>query len=222
MLIALAIFTFRLPWHSKSFSPALRPIADAAGLGTTGVSRPPLSVDLNHDNRPDTVTLVSGGQDRQTIQVNLDGIGNRELKIENFHRGFHAVVYAADVDHDNNLDLIRESENRLEPLTIWLGDGKGNFSLAEQGDRVHVDFYVFPPVPYRPSSPPGPRGSGSVSASTAQRPTRVRFNRPLDKQSVTTDPWKAPLRTNRVRVVRELLLWTARKINAPPLLSASA
>jgi hypothetical protein len=192
-----------------------RMIGTVPGVYSTGVARPPLAVDLNHDGRLDSVTVASEGHGGQTIQVKLDGVGNRELRYDS-RGGSRSVVYAADVDHDTNLDLVRESEDGFEPATIWLGDGKGNFVLLAEPSPIVADFYNLPRVPYLPYSSNRQRQAYSTVIEKRNRSPIPAPGASTNSKAVSEPQRKQDRQDTSARIRRELLLWIARTINAPP------
>ena len=191
-------------------------LAPRSVIESTGFLRPPLVVDLNNDNRPDTVAFVPEGHGGQMLEIKLDGLGKRQLG--GLHpAGSNRVLYAADVNHDANLDLIDESEDGVQPTDIWLGDGKGNFVLSADPGPVAADFYTLPLVPYRPSSSSSQNFTW-VTQAQAEKRIRVRILRP-NSYRVEKLPPECPrkrLRRETARIRRQLRLWTARTIKAPP------
>ena len=219
-LIAAALFLIQGAWVARRLFPAppAAPIAVSFAGPPTGPARPPLLVDLNHDNRLDTVTLNTDQDGRQTISIRLDGMGSRILHCPyQGHSG--SVVNAADVDGDANLDLLRISENSLEAAVVWLGDGKGNFVLSKASTSFPTDFHTVPPPPYRSSSTPGSPAISWIARTAAEKRTRARplkagasGHRGAVKQHLRFRFQPGP----SVRIQSELLACIARRINAPP------
>jgi hypothetical protein len=160
---------------------------------------------------------VPDGHGGETIQVTLVGVSNWELKSSGPRVDSRGVLYAADVDQDANLDLVRESENGLDSPLVWLGDGKGNFVLSAALGPVAIDFFSFPPAPNRPYSSSGSRGTSWV-ASTAEKRHRSPHGKPASNSRKTaTSSRKPSYRPDEfVRIWREVLLWLSRMIKAPP------
>lgn len=226
LLICTAIIAALSSWRSNALSErwlGVSSYAEPSHTSTTGFSKPPLSVDLNHDNRLDSLALVPDGHGGETIQVTLVGIGNRELKSSGPRVGSRGVLYAADVDHDANLDLVRESENGLDPPLVWLGDGKGNFVLSAALRPIAIDFFSFPPAPNRPYSSSGSRGTSWVG-STAEKRHRSPLGKPASNSwKIATSSRKPSYQPDEfVRIWREVLLWLSRMIKAPPALPVAA
>jgi hypothetical protein len=218
--IIAAIFLcreFRGPgWLSPGNSAAY--VSTAAR--STSLTRPPLVVDLNHDNRPDTLIVVSEAHGGQTIKISLDGIGDRELRC-GYHPGASSIVHTADVNGDANLDVIQVSVDGLEPATVWLGDGKGNFVLSAAAGSLGDDFYTLPAAPYRSPESPRPRSASLAASTAAEKRNHLRILKPhsAGTPQATTDTHQQLLdRKASAPFRRELLLWTARTINAPPSL----
>ncbi len=184
---------------------------------STAVARLPLSVDLNHDSRLDTVKVVTGGERGQAIQVTLDGIGTREL-VSGSRFNSSGFLYTADVNHDDNVDLIQESEDRAQLPDVWLGDGKGNFVLAQASSPFSSDSPALPAQPFRPFSSGG-QGPTVLAGSAADKCGRSTF-RKLRPQRGKTFAARTPVfrwHTDPRALQPAFRLWIARRINAPPV-----
>ena len=219
-LFAVAVFAV---WVSRfALLPGSRiPLVPPAHW--TGLARLPLSVDLNHDSRLDSIELVAGEHRGPTIQVKLDGIGSRELK-GGFDRGRDGFVYAIDVNRDDNLDLVLEYKDGLSPASVWLGNGKGDFVLASASTPKPDDFYTAPAAPFRPySSSRSPSSAWTYSVALA-RTNRSRASKlRIARRRAVADSRKQMFRRETPACIgREILHWLARTINAPPIYSLNA
>jgi hypothetical protein len=181
-------------------------------------------IDLNHDDRPDSVAVVPDGDGGETIQIRLNGLAYQELKLRRTERRSRSVVYTADVDQDTNLDLVSASEGGIDPPIVWLGDGRGNFVRLTRPALPAGDSCSPPTLPGDPTSPRGSRGSATWVNSPAARRAPARFAKrsPYSRIPLRV-PGDAPRRpAMAVRTRRELLSWISRTIKAPPGTSSSA
>ncbi len=203
-------------WTSRLIAPDSSRFAPRSPAHWTEFSRPALTVDLNHDSRPDTVEIVAGER-RGTIHVQLDGVGSRELQ-GGFDRARGGFVYAADVNRDDNLDLVLEYKDGLVPANVWLGDGKGNFVLAAASNSSPDDLYTVPAGPLRPFSSSRSQRTGWSYSAAAEKQARTRVLRRSTSEQKAIRQTRKHLfsRETPLCTSRELLLWIARTINAPP------
>lgn len=100
---------------------------------SASVSREPQSAFLNHsvvsdfdrDNLPD-LAILKQGVGRGTIEIQLSSKSdNPSLTITS--EVFGTGLFAFDIDHDNDQDLIIQSDSLSEPFECWLNDGNGHF-----------------------------------------------------------------------------------------------
>lgn len=74
--------------------------------------------DLDHDNRPD---LVNG----TGLLLGLDGChAGQIVPIPDWSKGSDGAAALADLNGDDNLDIVSDSDKNL---TVRVGDGKGGF-----------------------------------------------------------------------------------------------
>jgi len=89
----------------------------------------PLFSDLDGDHQLDQAELVSGGT-HKSIHITLSNSWMQHLSF-NSKTSESGVLLAIDIDRDNDLDLIWVSSSERSSPVVWLGDGHGNFELAQ-------------------------------------------------------------------------------------------
>ncbi|HVN78130.1 MAG TPA: VCBS repeat-containing protein [Terriglobia bacterium] len=126
-----------------SLVPAARALAPVSSQGYpdhVGVLSPQgfgreisIQADFDGDRQPDLLTgrLVEGAY-RIEIQLSSDSRLDTSCSLVS-DRQSGMVVFALDVDGDNDLDLVVTDGFSLFPKAVWLGDGKGHF---ENGDPL--------------------------------------------------------------------------------------
>jgi hypothetical protein len=121
-------------------------LGDAAGsLGlSTAVA------DFNEDGRPDLavadyVTAEPAGHEYR-IEFDISGERSYAITFESPYR--HVAIAVADVDHDDDLDLVADLPLSGAPLHVWLNDGKGHFisSNVQPGHSVARPHQALQPV----------------------------------------------------------------------------
>jgi hypothetical protein len=113
--------------------PAWRPLPQSA----TGVGKSPANTlvfsDFDSDDHPDEIELTSSGTSKN-ISVHLSHSSTHNLFFES--QDLRAgTLLAADIDSDQDLDLIWVMANRPSLSKVWLGDGHGNFEVAPEPIR---------------------------------------------------------------------------------------
>ena len=126
-LTALVVMAWlRLP------SPAARPVSPQLASPSRLVTLPslPIFADFDGDHQPDQAELGSQGA-YKSIHVSLTSTANSYLYFDS-HTSESGRLLAADIDHDLDTDLIWIST--IEPLTavVWLNNGQGHFTMAEE------------------------------------------------------------------------------------------
>ena len=84
--------------------------------------------DFDGDNKPDEAELDFNGQ-YKTIRINLSSSwgGVLSFKSNEFTRG---KLLSADLDQDNDQDLLWVSQENPRTILYWLGNGYGNFTYV--------------------------------------------------------------------------------------------
>jgi hypothetical protein len=97
----------------------------------------PILSDFNRDNKLDQAELVSSDGTEKRIRVTLGDFSWKFLAFESgvLDRG---RLVSDDVDSDGDTDLLWISLGSPRQFVLWLGDGRGNFSIATSGrqDRL--------------------------------------------------------------------------------------
>ncbi len=92
-----------------------------------------IQADFDGDRQPDLLTGCRvGGAYRIEIQLSSDSRLDTSRSLVGERQG-GIVVFALDVDGDNDLDLVVTDGFSIFPKAVWLGDGKGHF---EKGDPL--------------------------------------------------------------------------------------
>src|SRR5438132_6829632 len=121
-LALLLVLAFPGGWRDSdtaTISPTISREAQAGFLNHSVVS------DFDSDNLPD-LAIFKHGVSRGTIEIQLSSKPeNPSLTITS--EVFGTGVFAFDIDHDNNQDLIIQSDSLSEPFECWLNDGNGHF-----------------------------------------------------------------------------------------------
>ena len=143
--------------------------------------------DFNTDGTPDVAVADRVG--RRTsgyayrLEFSVSGKTRRDVTFESSHES--VTIRVADVDRDNDLDIIVGTPSSGETVGVWLNDGHGNFTA---GDVRHAPATIAPlqsidttdsvrvaafgVTPRRtddgaPASLRAPPGAGSAHRSTA-------------------------------------------------------
>ena len=123
----LAVFGFG--WTSHNLHPA----------GFSLSARPVFS-DFDGDHKLDQAELSSRGRFK-TIYVTLGKSSWRSLFFDSVVSDKGRLV-SGDLDNDGDDDLIWMSQGNPEEFVIWLGDGRGDFSIATKPEanlhRIHA------------------------------------------------------------------------------------
>jgi hypothetical protein len=102
----------------------------SANLAPAG--RLALFSDFDSDDHPDEIELISTGTSK-SISVHLSHSSTRRLFFDS--QDVRGTLLAADIDSDQDLDLIWVTPNRPCLSKVWLGDGHGNFEVAPEPAR---------------------------------------------------------------------------------------
>jgi hypothetical protein len=96
----------------------------------------PLFSDFDGDHKVDHAELFSNGALKH-IHISL---GNFRAQALFFDSGVqeHGQLLSDDIDSDGDADLVWISQSQPRKLVLWLGDGRGNFSIATATDAAHL------------------------------------------------------------------------------------
>ena len=116
LLLAPAIFAVRI--HAK-------------GLPTRILRSTPRDVvsDFDGDRNPDESRLSSSGFEK-TIDVRFGNLRRSQLHFTS-QVSDRGSLYAIDIDHDGDVDLVWVARSQQRNDVVWLNDGKGNFQAAK-------------------------------------------------------------------------------------------
>ncbi len=89
----------------------------------------PLFFDFDGDHKLDKAELLSGGVHKR-IHFTLSSSRGRFLSFDT-RSDAQGLLLATDIDHDNDLDLIWASPTEPQAAVVWLGNGRGDFELAQ-------------------------------------------------------------------------------------------
>jgi hypothetical protein len=121
------------------------------GLGPMHLLRPGTAAiaDLDGDQIPDIATGIRTGQTGEgySYRVDLDLSTNSQAKPFNVVSQdlIDLKIEAVDIDDDHDLDLLVTGRFSMQPIGIWLNDGRGGFT---RGDLAK---YVVPVWEKRPA-----------------------------------------------------------------------
>jgi hypothetical protein len=113
-----------LPWLSGSSA--------LASSDVSAYSQPVFS-DFDGDNKVDQAELFSNGTQKR-IHVTLGKFAWKSLSFDSGVTERGSLV-SRDIDSDGDTDLLWVSENYHKKFVTWLGDGRGNFELAQQSEQ---------------------------------------------------------------------------------------
>jgi hypothetical protein len=109
------------------------------GASHHGISPDALPVfsDFDGDNKLDQAELISNGS-QKSIHVSLGKFAWTSLSFDSgvSDRG-HLV--SDDFDRDGDADLVWISQSSPETIVLWLGDGRGNFSRANEHEAGRIE-----------------------------------------------------------------------------------
>src|SRR5262245_60979793 len=96
----------------------------------------PLFSHSDGDSKVDQAELVSNGAQKH-IHVSF---GSRNCKSLSFDSGVQdrRRLVADDFDRDGDTVIVWISQGLPRTYVLWLGDGRGNFSLAGADERAHL------------------------------------------------------------------------------------
>jgi hypothetical protein len=98
---------------------AARPFAWATALA-----------DFNHDGRVDVAiadrTREPAGVYTYRLEIDVAGLAPQHVRFESTHSAI--AISAADVDRDQNIDIVVRAPLSGETVGVWLNDGRGRFT----------------------------------------------------------------------------------------------
>lgn len=111
-----------------------RPSFAASYPGASVPIYAPVLSDFDGDHKVDQVTLFSSGS-KKRIDVLFGTFASRSLRFDSpdSERG---RIYSGDFDRDGDTDLLWLSQSYPRKFVMWLGDGRGNFSLLRQSNAL--------------------------------------------------------------------------------------
>lgn len=208
LFFSLVVEARDLPW---SLSQTARP---GERVSLSSVSREDISIqaDFDGDRLPDLATgRLVGGTFRIEIRLSSD-LGPSTTCLVMNYKPPQAVLYALDIDGDNDLDLVVTDGFSIFPQAVWFGDGKGHFQ--DGNPRYWLTFITARQgTSYRNSNDSG----GLVLCTPTER-------LPLDKsleasQSVVPASTETVLFKNRITAFQGAFRQIS--VRAPPIPPAS-
>ena len=126
---AVVIFAPELTASDRSEQPVFR-FGDAARpFGSSSVIN-----DFNADGKPDVAIAdhVVGRASAYRLEFSISGQGVHDVTFESRHAAL--TIRVADVDSDNDLDVIVGTPLFGETVGVWLNDGQGHFTAGDVYD----------------------------------------------------------------------------------------
>ena len=96
----------------------------------------PLFSDFDGDSKVDQAELVSNGAQKH-IHVSFGSLNWKSLSFDSGVQDRGRLV-SDDIDRDGDTDIVWISQGLPRTYVLWLGDGRGNFSLAAADERAHL------------------------------------------------------------------------------------
>jgi hypothetical protein len=144
--------------------------------------------DFNTDGKPDVAVADHVARRASSyayrLEFSVSGQATRHVTFESRHDA--VTVRVADVDRDNDLDVIVGTPLSAETVGIWLNDGQGHFTASDAGQvpatvrsvqslstTDAVASFAFEPSPRR-GDEALPAVFGATLARSADRSTRPR------------------------------------------------
>ena len=109
------------------------PVSSSFASSDVSAYSQPVFSDFDGDNKVDQAELFSNGTQKR-IHVTLGQFAWKSLSFDSgvMDRG---RLVSRDIDSDGDTDLIWVSENYPKKFITWLGDGRGNFELAQESEQ---------------------------------------------------------------------------------------
>ena len=137
VLLLFAVCFFALPARAFGATHGGSIAAHLLRAGTPAVA------DLDGDHLPDLASGIKTGHTSEgySYRVDLDLTGNPDRKsfsvLSQEPNGLN--IQAIDVDGDHDLDLVITSRWSMQPIGVWINDGRGSFTpgdLDQYGSRI--------------------------------------------------------------------------------------
>jgi len=141
---------------------AARVPAQAASNGESSLSGLALNVvyaDLDGDQKPDLAQMH-----RSFLQLRLSGGTQLQVATTPGNRAPGMEILAADIDNDNDLDIVVRNRLLVQRTSVWINDGKGFFTESS----THSDLVSFGHNFWKPT-----RTEAAGPAITGKRPNSL-------------------------------------------------
>src|SRR5262245_37360278 len=136
LLLALLAAQWRIPQTASAQSFIL------PAKSTPRLFRPFLATqanaDFDQDQLPDKAQVWSNGV-YKSIHVVFGNAQTSSLHFKSTTESYGSL-FAEDIDHDCDADLVWVPQHQIEKAVIWLGNGRGQFELAENPDHFHAEL----------------------------------------------------------------------------------
>jgi hypothetical protein len=125
--------------------PILLAFAGCVALPSFAAAQPPsfsipLFSDFDGDSKVDQAELVSNGAQKH-IHVSFGSLNWKSLSFDSGVQDRGRLV-SDDIDRDGDTDIVWISQGLPRTYVLWLGDGRGNFSLAAADERKHLEPFL--------------------------------------------------------------------------------
>jgi hypothetical protein len=150
------------------------------GVSTIGRTQPILS-DFDQDNKVDRATLSWLGHSK-TISIAFGKSSWVTLSFDS-QASDRGTLVSGDVDNDGDIDLVWVSSHAQE-LTVWLGDGQGNFSLSKSTDAYTEQILTLLKVSGEEIAAPWKASLPGLVPSSSFLVTVVSYSVPLPTRSL--------------------------------------
>lgn len=178
-LALIALFTAQSVFPSPTVTRS-QPSPQARQADLLLYSHQPTLSDFDGDHHLDTAELFSNGSFKR-IQIHLS---SRRLDLhfdsKTIARG---LLFAKDVDRDNEPDLVWVLPNQPRSAVVWLGDGRGNFEIAKDPGSYDTTLPISLAQTNVPEISPGQAYKQPVLISPS-----VIFDRGVNKQLILSRP----------------------------------
>lgn len=124
------------PILGNKLSAGVPAVKTSSGVGLRLLSNLFAST-INSDFDQDSLTDKAELSWHNSIQVNFGNARTLYLSPQN-SQATRGKLISGDIDHDNDLDLVWISDSSFVAPVIWLGNGAGNFSEAEDASIYNL------------------------------------------------------------------------------------